>query len=131
MVVPNSAQWNLFGSLTLILLIFAGALYIAGGSIYHNERYAKNTHESSICEVIASSYYESRCRSGRYGRTVVCFVTVWLVTYSSDEELRIDAMIQEDRFLQTTEAAQNRLDQHRVSVNKEKLILKCAMFLLV
>lgn len=107
-------KWDIYGSLTFIFLLSATALYIAGGVLYHNDRYEKNTHEPNTCEVISSSYYETRCRSGRYGRTVVCFITVWMVTYSVNEEIRIDAMVQHNGLF-SIEAAQKRLDQHRVS----------------
>ncbi len=96
--------------------MFALTLFIAGIIEYTRQQSARDTHEENICEVIASSYYESICRSsGRYGRNGPCFIPVWMVNYSVVEETSINATIQQGG-LWTTEAAQNRLDLYRVCV---------------
>lgn len=98
----------------------AVALFISGGIIYHRDHYAKTTHEQNSCEVMASSYYESRCTGSR--STYVCFRPFWLVTYSIFQdvtEIRIDARIERFGF-RTTEVAENEMNQYQVSAVKER-----------
>lgn len=108
-------QWDIFASLTIIFALISIGLIAAGVVVYRNERIATNTHEESKCKVMSSSYYQSICRTGnRYGRTRVCFIPVWVVTFSITEETTVNATIEQGRFW-SSQDAQNRLDRNQVS----------------
>lgn len=106
-------------SLTTILLIFAASLYLGGSIAYYKDRYAKNTHEQNICEVISSTYHIAACRrGGRYGGTSLCFVPYWIVNYNINETVPMEATIQQGAY-RNSEGAQNRLDERQVSANNK------------
>lgn len=108
--MDNSRRWTIAKNLIFLLIVIAATLFILGGIVYHRDHYAKTTHELNSCEVITSSYYQTRCSGSR--RSYVCYVPVWLVTYSIFPD-RITATIEPHGF-RTTAAAENELDQYQV-----------------
>lgn len=109
----RKCSYKLQFSLSSALILFTAAvvLFSLGGVFFRTNHSAKIIHEKNLCEVIASNYYDSRCRNYR-GSSYDCFKAVWEVFYTVSQdgnEQRLNARVEHNIGFRSTSEAENEL----------------------